>query len=215
MENKRTRIVMADDHQMVISSIALMLEHAKHIEVVAIVKDGNKLLQYLNGHSSEVDVVILDLHMPQLDGLSVIPVLKSRFAHIKVVVLSMYYTPQILAQVKSAGADTFVHKAEEIEVLASRIDEAVSGKKNFPQYQTANETYTNELLDDAFRRISVLTEREKQVARYIKDGYTTPKIAQALYLSEYTVDTHRKNILRKLELKSTADLIKFAVENKL
>ena len=215
MNKEVTRIVLVDDHKMMASGLAEMLQASNEIKVVDILADGNKLLQFLNGHGEEVDLVVLDLHMSELDGLAVLPILKSRFPDIKVVILSMYYTPHLLNEVKEKGADAYIHKADEFEVLRKRIHEVMQRKKVFPTYQHVNPVYTNEISEDVFMKIAVLTDREKQIARHIRDGLTTPKIASLLFLSEYTVDTHRKNILRKLELKSTAELIKFAVEHQL
>lgn len=215
MTQRKTGLILADDHTMMTNALALTLGEMERFSVLACCTDGNKALQFLNGHSGDVDVAIFDIHMPNLDGIAATPIVKSRFSHIKVIILSMYYNHQIIDQVKGCGADAFVHKSDEIERLVQVIEEVKTGKKVFPNYDATLTGYTNEINEDAFLKISVLSEREKQIARHIRDGLTTPKIAKFLTLSEYTVDTHRKNILQKLGLKSTADLIRFATENKL
>jgi len=215
MHTQTIRIVMADDHKMMVSALAEMLQQNRGIRVLEILPDGNKLLQYLNSSAEYVDLILLDIHMAELDGLAVLPIIKSRFPHIKIIVLSMYYTPQLLHQIKDKGGDSFIHKADEPEVLLQRIYEVMEGKKIFPAYHPTNTVYTHEITEDAYMKIAVLTEREKQIARYIKDGFTTPRMAAFLFLSEHTVDTHRKNILKKLGLKSTSELVRFASENKL
>lgn len=215
MTQKQTGLLLADDHTMMTNALAQSLQEIDGLSVLACCTDGNKALQFLNGHSREVNVAVFDIHMPHLDGLSATPIVKTRFPHIKVIILSMYYNHQIIDQVKSCGADAFVHKSDELERLVQVIGEVMSGKKVFPNYDATLTGYTNEVAEDAFLKISVLSEREKQIARHIRDGLTTPKIAKLLTLSEYTVDTHRKNIIQKLGLKSTADLIRFATENKL
>jgi DNA-binding NarL/FixJ family response regulator len=215
MKPAAIRIVLVDDHKIMATALAEMLQATNEIQVLDVLTDGNKLLQFLNGRSDEVDLIILDVHMAELDGVSVLPIVKARFTNIKVIILTMYYTSKLINQVKEKGADAYIHKADEPEVLLQRIHEVMQGKKVFPVYQQASFVYTNEVSQDAFIKIAVLTDREKQVARLLRDGLTTPKIAAQLFLSEFTVDTHRKNILRKLELKSTPELIKFAIENKL
>jgi len=215
MHTQTIRIVMADDHKMMVSALAEMLQQNEGIKVLEIFPDGNKLLQFLNTNAEHVDLILLDIHMAELDGLAVLPIIKSRFPELKIIVLSMYYTPQLLNQVKDKGADSFIHKADEPEVLLQRIHDVMEGKKIFPVYQPMNTVFTHEIPEDVYMKIAVLTEREKQIARHIKDGFTTPKMAALLFLSEYTVDTHRKNILKKLGLKSTSELVRFASENKL
>ena len=215
MHTQTIRIVMADDHKMMVSALAEMLQQNEGIKVLEIFPDGNKLLQYLSSDAEYVDLILLDIHMAELDGLAVLPIIKSRFPQIKIIVLSMYYTPQLLNQVKDKGADSFIHKADEPEVLLQRIYEVMEGKKIFPVYHPVNTSFTNEITEDVYMKISVLTEREKQIARQIKDGFTSPEIAAILFLSEYTIDTYRKNILKKLGLKSTSELVRFALENRL
>lgn len=215
MTQQQTGLILADDHSMMTNAFAQSLQQVEGFSVLACCTDGNKALHFLNGHAREVDVAIFDIHMPNLDGIAATPIVKNRFPHIKVIILSMYYNHQIIDQVKSCGADAFVHKSDEIERLVQVIADVKAGKKIFPNYDAALTRYTNEVTEDAFLKISVLSEREKQIARHIRDGLTTPKIAKLLSLSEYTVDTHRKNIIHKLGLKSTADLIRFATENKL
>lgn len=215
MEAKQVKVLLADDHSMMMNALGQALTESTNISVIATCSDGNKALQYLNGHWQEVNVAVLDIHMPNLDGIAATPIIKSRYPAIRVVILSMYYTHQIIEQVKASGADAFIHKSDDIEKLVEAINKVVAGDKVFPNYDSANKGYTHEIAADAFMKIAVLSEREKEIARHIRDGLTTPKIAKLLNLSEYTIDTHRKNILHKLSLKSTADLIRFATENKL
>lgn len=214
MEPKQINLLLADDHTMMANGLKQLLMEDSSLNVVAICADGNIALQYLNGNPTAIDVAILDINMPNLDGLITTPIIKSKFPKIKVLILSMYYTFRIIEQVKASGADAFIHKSDEIEKLITAIKKVMNGEKIFPTY-TPSDTFTNEITEDAYLKLSSLSEREKQIARLVKEGMTTRKIASLLYLSEYTVDTHRKNILRKLSLKSTSELIRFAMENKL
>ena len=214
MGNKQINILLADDHVMMANGLKQLLMEDGSLNVSATCTDGDKALQYLNGNPNEIDVAILDINMPNLDGIATVPIIKGKFPKIKVLMLSMYYTHRIIEQVRAAGADGFIHKSDEIEKLIEGIKKVMNGDKVFPKY-TPSDTFTNEVTEDAYLKLSSLSEREKQIARHIKDGLTTPKIAIMLHLSEYTVDTHRKNILRKLSLKSTSELIRFAMENKL
>jgi DNA-binding NarL/FixJ family response regulator len=214
MNNKKSKIVLADDHAMTAYALSETLKQ-QGIEVLHVATDGNKILQFLNGHFSEVDVAVLDINMPNLDGITATPIIKSRYPALKVIILSMYYTAPVIEKVKQCGADSFVHKSDDIHKLIECIHEVMAGKKCFPEYEPKNHTYTNEITEDGFLKVSILSEREKQVVRHIRDGMRTKEIAQTLFLSEYTIDTHRKNILYKLGLKSIADLIRFAIEHKL
>ncbi|MET7000033.1 response regulator transcription factor [Chitinophaga defluvii] len=205
-------IVIADDHCMLANGLALLIAEETDMAVTAVCSNGKTLMASLREHAAAVDVVILDINMPELDGLTALPMIVSGFPDIKVLVLSMYTSAEIIRRVQKAGAQGFLYKGAETALLIAAVREIHAGGTAFEQEKRG---HAAELTDDAFIKLSTLSPREKEVAKLIRDGQTTPRIAQQLFIAEYTVNTHRKNIIHKLGLKSTAELIKFATENNL
>jgi len=210
------RIVIADDQVMVAEGIGVMLEQQEDFKVEGIVPDGEKLLNLLN--TVQPHLVLLDLNMPVMDGFKTCELVKEKYPHIIVVALSTYDNDKIRQRIKAAGAAGMLLKYTTSAQLAEHVRVIVgNGNKGFftPATDSSAETHEQTNRDDVFLLKHKVSERELDVARLIAQGLNSEHIAQKLFLSEHTVKTHRKNILEKLNLNNTAELVNFLHNHKM
>ena len=204
------RIIIADDHQLLIEGLMTVIKEMEEIEVLTSVNNGVDLMTEVEIHHP--DLVILDLNMPGPDGLSVLKDLKKFFAQVKVFVLTNYNQPELINQVKKLGADGFMVKNSSSSELKKTLRTILAGGNSFPVEQT-DEINSNSIFFDDFLKKHNLTKREVGIIKMICNEMSSKEIASTLFLSELTIKTHRRNIMRKLELKSVAGLMNFAKEN--
>jgi len=199
------RIVIADDHAVVRSGLRLLLDAEADFEVVAEAGDVEAARRYVRGHHPAV--LILDLNMPGGSSLEAIPVIRAESPDTQIVVLTMQEEPAFARQALSAGATGYVLK----EAADSELVEAV-------RRAAVSETYLNPALGARIAREPPpgppddLSEREVEVLRLIALGHTNSEIAQQLYLSVRTVETHRSHIQQKLRVSSRAELVRYALQ---
>lgn len=198
------RIVIAEDHQSLIDGIRLALEYEEDMTVVGEATDGEILLQLVE--SKRPDVVVTDIRMPKCDGITATRQIKKQFPNIQVIAFSMFDQREAIAQMKSAGASGYLMKNASLKKLIEAI-RTVSKKETFFDDAIASQ-------DVASKEEIVLSNREKEILRLIGEGKTSQEIADMLFIGKSTVDTHRKNILKKMNIYGKTDLIRFAVERK-
>lgn len=200
-------IVLADDHVMFRQGVKRIIEDTPGLEVVGEANDGLELLSLLKARLP--DLVILDISMPHLRGLEATREIKKLYPRVKVIFLTMHRTKEFLHQALEAGADGFLLK-EDADFELLRAIETVRGGKKF-----ISSLLATEMADLAMRKQAVdldpLTLREKTIVKLLAEGKTTKEIADLLYISVFTVRRHRDNIMRKLNLKRLADLIRYAL----
>ncbi len=199
------RIVIADDHAVVRSGLRLLLDAEPDFEVVAEAGDVEAARRYVRGHHPTV--LVLDLNMPGGSSLEAIPAIRAESPDTQIVVLTMQEEPAFARQALSAGASGYVLK----EAADGELVEAV-------RRAAANETYLNPSLGARIAREPPpgppddLSEREVEVLRLIALGHTNAEIAEQLYLSVRTVETHRAHIQQKLRVSSRAELVRYALQ---
>jgi DNA-binding NarL/FixJ family response regulator len=209
---KTYSILVADDHQLIIDGISKILQEEKTISAVYTACNGREAVDLVNKY--DIDCVLMDLNMPVLGGYDATKLIKEQKPHVKVIVVSMLSDASVIAKLLKAGADAFIIKNTGKEELLRAITKVIHGEKyisqelSFNLYHYFGKKNTTEKQDH-------LTPRELEIIKYIGEGMTNHEIASKLFLSSATVDTHRKNVLAKLELKNTAALIKYAAENNL
>lgn len=207
---KRIQIMIADDHPLFVEGLKMILSSNDLLQIAGIANDGKQLL-YLLTQQSNIDLILLDVNMPNLNGLDTIKYIKQSFGASKVLMLSAYSDEKVVEQAKTAGADGYILKNSSKDELLKAIMDVVNGKTHFDIQNEPNQ-------DEAFKKMDIflrqynLTKREKEILLYLKQTYTNQQIADTLHLSIYTVETHRKNIMQKLQLNSPAALVKFLVE---
>lgn len=207
---KKIQIMIADDHPLFVEGLKMILNSNDLLQISGIANDGKQLL-YLLTQNPDIDLILLDVNMPHLNGLDTIKYIKQSFGASKVLMLSAYNDEKVVSQAKQAGADGYILKNSSKDELMNAIMDVVNGKNHFDLQNEPNQ-------EDAFKKMDLflrkynLTKREKEILLYLKQTYTNQQIADTLHLSIYTVETHRKNIMQKLQLNSPAALVKFLVE---
>jgi|HubBroStandDraft_5_1064220.scaffolds.fasta_scaffold278152_2 DNA-binding NarL/FixJ family response regulator len=207
-------LLIADDHQLFVDGLRRILETEKMFGEIHGANNGLQVLEHVRSH--QVDCIIMDINMPLLNGLETTKQLKKEYPDIKIIVVSMECDVVIVSKMLKAGADAFVNKdtgKEELMTAFSKI--ADNDKYVSPDIAKNLFAYLSYRKKNVTEDEKHLTPREIEIIRHIADGETNAEIAAKLFLSVVTVDTHRKNILSKLELKNTAALVKYAVEHKL
>jgi len=197
------RVVLVDDHALVRAGLGRLLDATGRFEVVGEAADGREALEVCE--RARPDVVVMDIVMPNKDGLDATKELVARFPEAKILVLSGHGAPDTIARVLAAGAAGYVAKSDDMEELLATLDRVVDGERPVPAGLRAA------LGPRGHASTSSLTDRELQIVRLIAEGRRNRDIASALCISSKTVDTHRANALAKLGLDTNADLTRFAI----
>ena len=201
------RVMLADDHTLVREGVRRILEGQPGIEVVAEVADGEALLAALARQPA--DLVVLDLTMPGLDGFAVLRVIKARWPHVKVLVLTMHAGREYVRRAVHLGVDGYLLKDSAVHDLVGAIDALGHGRPYFsPSVQGELAALVR---TPTASPVDTLTSREREVLVLVARGRSSKEIASALDISVRTVETHRANLMRKLGLDSVATLTQFAI----
>lgn len=206
------RVIVADDHTILREGVCSLLALQSDMEVVGEASDGAEALELLAG--AAVDVVIMDMVMPRMNGLEATREIKRRWPGVKILILSMYDDDAYVQQVIQAGASGYVLKRVATEDLVQAIREVHSGASFLypPIAAKLIDDYRRIVRGDALPdTLGPLTPREREVLRLIAEGNTNQDIADILGLSRKTVESHRGNIMRKLQLHDVTDLVKYAI----
>ena len=204
------RVFIVDDHPVVIEGIHSLLQNEKDISWVGQAMNAPSCLGFFVNNTA--DVVLMDISMPGMDGVELCKVMKEKYPGIFILGLSTFNQGLYIKKMMENGASGYILKNSSKEELIKAIHTVHEGGIYFSgeagvalaEYQKSSKG-----------ELPVLTPREKEILGLIAEGYTNPQIAEKIFLSQFTVDSHRKNLLAKLDVKNTASLIKFAVENKL
>lgn len=204
-------IIIADDHPLMAEGIAAMIHRYTKYKVLSIAKNGKALLHLLNAQVP--DLVLLDVNMPELNGMEAAGKIRQLFPQVKIVFISMYWELAVQHAIKKINAEGFIPKLTEGAVFLEALKKLMSGEKVYlTNSQPAN---GHKKADSNLQGKTKLSARELEIIQLIKKGLTSKDISARLHLSIYTVDTHRKNICRKLKISSPNALVKFVHENNL
>jgi DNA-binding NarL/FixJ family response regulator len=207
------KVVLADDHQLLLQGITAALQDEATIQIVGVAQNGYEALRLVNEHQPHL--LVLDLNMPQLDGLQTLKKLRVESPATKVMVLSNYHQPALIEEIRELGADGYMIKNSSAADLKDSINRVLKGEKVFPGTATLPQLKEGSYFFDDFLKKYQLTKREVEIIRLVCQGLSSREIATKLFLSEFTINTHRKNILRKADIRNTAELIHFAKANQL
>jgi DNA-binding NarL/FixJ family response regulator len=200
-------IVLADDHLMFRKGVKRIIEETPDLKVVGEANDGLELLRLLK--AQEPMLVLLDISMPHLQGLEATREIKKLYPRVKIILLTMHRSKEFLHQALEAGAEGFLLK-EDADFELLRAIQTVRGGGKF-----ISPLLSTEMTDLALREQAAdptpLTLREKTIVKLLTEGKTPKEIADLLYISVFTVRRHRDNVMRKLNLKRLADLIRYAL----
>ncbi len=212
MMNMKVGVLLADDHKMFRHALRLIFDKEKNIEVVGEAGDGQEMLSL--AHKIAPDVVCMDISMPMMDGIEATRRLLAIRPSVKVIGLSAHADPYYVMEMMNAGAVGYVTKSESSEEIMRAINAVHHSKKKYLCPDIAAH-----VVDSAFNgtphdsSIGKLSHRELQVLHMVAEGRSSINIAQNLNLATSTVEVHRRNIMRKVNLHSIAELTRYAIRN--
>lgn len=205
MMTKTIRVLIVDDHPMVAEGIQSLLESYDEISVVGTLSNGNDAIEAATRF--QPDVILMDLNMPGLSGLNATEMILERVPDTRVLILSMHDSPEYISTALSHGARGYILKDVPTEEIKQAIDAVMQGER----YLCTGASGSLEPKEDDTRE--ALTGREQTILLELAQGKSNKEVAQTLDISVRTVETHRKNIKRKLGISSTAGLTRYALEH--
>lgn len=214
--NEKIKLALVDDHDIVRHGLKLLLENEEQIEILFEASDGTTFFENLE--NSLPDVVLLDISLPDISGIEITKRLSAEYPGVFVLILSMYTDEDFVINAVKAGAKGYLPKNSKREELIEAIKTVRSGDEYFSKQisETMARSYINKVKDDKEPDpLALLTEREHEILKYVVEGFSNSEISAKLFISVRTVETHKTRILQKLGVKSTVELVKFAIKNKI
>jgi len=208
----KIRIFLAEDHTIVRKGIRTLLESEENIEVVGEAADGREVLKKIEGLNP--DVVLMDISMPQLNGLEATRQLKKAMPDVKVLVLTVHLNEEYIYHALRAGASGYLVKHVDVTELITAVNAVYRGESYL------SPSVSRKVIDEYIRKaeenmgedsLDYLTSREREVLQLIAEGHTNKEIGDLLSISVKTVEAHRANLMGKLDLHSTAELTRYAI----
>ncbi len=205
------RILLADNHRLFCEGLRTLFANQPGVEIVGEASDGRMAVRLARELSP--DLVVMDIGMPELNGMDATRQIRAELPHIKVLAVSMHSDRQYVSGMLSAGASGYVVKDSAFAELAQAVQVIMKGGRYLsPEIVgIVVDDYVERLAPASGSALGKLSEREREVLQLMAEGHATAAIAARLHVSRKTVETHRKNLMIKLELHSVAELTKFAV----
>lgn len=207
MTTEKLLVMIADDHNLFINGLCMLLQSEPDVEVISTAANGKELLSLLHTHTPHV--ILLDINMPGINGFEALKRINAYYPKIKVIMLSTYNEEQLIEKARAEGARGYLFKNVERDELLGTMRRVHNGELCFPKKTVSTSAFEE---SDPFLKQFQLTKREFELLQFIKQNYTNQQIADKLCLSIYTVETHRKNIMQKLNLKNPVELTKFILQ---
>ena len=204
---KKCEFIIVDDHQLFADGLTRILEEEEGFKNIGSFTSEEEVMNSLN--ESSPDIIFLDIQLRNCSGIDVCKEIISLFPNIKIVLISMIQAPHLIKEGIKNGASGYIPKTTDAQILKDTIKQIQAGEKIFV---TGDRDSEIELEND---KMNLLSEREMEIIHLIKKGMSSKSIAEKLFLSHYTVETHRKNILKKLNLTSAQELVAYAYEKHL
>ncbi|MBE0429807.1 MAG: response regulator transcription factor [Thermoleophilia bacterium] len=210
----KIKVVIADDHAILRSGLVRLLEEKGGIEVIGEAEDGSEAIRQTR--ELQPDVVLMDIGMPVMNGLEATKEIKKRARNVQILVLTVHDNEEYLLHAFRAGAAGFIPKKAAHSDLVDAIKVVARGE--YFLYPSVTRMLIENLLDkpaprrhEPARKIDSLTEREREILKLVAEGYTCREIAESLYISVKTVETHKSHVMDKLGLRKRADLVHYAI----
>jgi DNA-binding NarL/FixJ family response regulator len=209
-------VILADDHPMIRSGIRMLLKEADDISIVGEASNGEEAVTLTRDLTP--DIIVLDLSMPKLSGIEAVRIITRRYPKTRILVLTMHENEEYILQIVKSGASGYIIKTSGKDELLKAIRTVAAGEKYFSHR-------VSEILVEGFIRKSdtgeepnadkagPLTRREKEILALVAQGLTNQEIGKKLFISHRTVDTHRTNIMQKLDIHDVANLVRYAVQH--
>ena len=202
-----TRVFIVDDHPVVVAGLQSLLGKLENIEVAGAASNAFEAISFLKAHA--VDVILLDINLPDVSGIDLCRKIRKDFPEIKILGISTFSDRSYISRMIENGAAGYLMKSASAGQIAEAIETVLNGKM---YVSVSMEHVLRPLSVTAPGNLAVLTKREKEILGLIAEGLTNNQIAEKLFISQLTVDSHRKNLLTKLNVNNTASLIRVAME---
>ncbi len=209
------KIILADDHQLFRDGIKSLLSNIEDIAIIGEASEGKALLKMLTGKNP--DIIILDITMPDISGVELTKIISDEYPLINVLILSMHNEEEFVINTLKAGAKGYLPK----DISKSELLQAIYAINKGDEYFSKNisDTFLKKFIQRTKVGLEgnnpILTPREIEIVKLVSEGLRNQEIANDLFISVRTVDAHKNNIMKKLKLKSTVDIVKFAIRNNL
>lgn len=208
------KVVIAEDHQALIDGVESFFDYHEEIEIIGSANNGKELLKIVQ--RTRPDVVITDIRMPIMDGIEATKQLVKLYPEINILAFTMFDQPNAIKRMLNAGARGYILKNSGLKIMLEAIKKVANNEKYFDPNVLINlEKEKEEQKEIKNQKRGILSRREREILQLITENKTSLEISEILNIAKTTVDTHRKNMYRKLRLTSQNDLLKYAMEKKL
>jgi two-component system, NarL family, nitrate/nitrite response regulator NarL len=208
----RIKILLVDDHQIIIDGLKSLLKDSGEIVVAGEANNGRKALQILD--LLEIDVVLMDIDMPVMNGIDTLKEIRKKGLEVKVIILSMHDEAGMIKSLINIGANGYLLKSSSQDELINAIRKVADGGQFFSTEVTLSLLNKSQnIRPNSDLHIDLLTDRETEIVQLIAEGFSNKEIGNKLFISHRTVDTHRTNIMKKLNISNIAGLISYAIKN--
>lgn len=204
------RIFLTDDHPLVIAGLRSLLDQVDEMKVVGSAGNAFDTMAFLK--KNEIDILLLDINLPDINGIDLCKKIKKEFPDMSILGISTFSDRSYISRMIANGASGYVIKSASAEEIAHAIRTVLAGKL-YLSLEMGHVLHSSSKVPEGL--LPALTKREKEVLRLIADGLTNNQIAEKLFISPLTVDSHRKNLLTKLNVNNTASLVRVAVQHQL
>ena len=208
----KIKVILVDDHQLIIDGLKSLMKNTAEIMVTGEANNGREALRLLD--ILNVDVVLMDIDMPVMNGIDALKEIKKGKPAIKVIILSMHEESGMIKNLLAIGADGYLLKSTSQDELISAIKKVANGNKYFSTEVTLSLLNGSQGNSQTSKQPSeILTSREEEILKLIAEGFSNKEIGTQLFISHRTVDTHRTNLMKKLNTSNIAGLISYAIKS--
>ncbi len=210
---RQIKILLVDDHQIIIDGIKSLLDNVENVKVAGEANNGLEAINALKVLT--VDIVLMDIDMPKMNGIDATKYIKEKFKDTKVIILSVHCEQAMIKNLVEIGTDGYLLKNSSKEELLDAIYKVANDEKYFSSEVTLSLLNPEKNESKSFKHTIDFTNRELDVLKLLVDGYTNKQVGEKLFISHRTVDTHRTNIMKKVGVNNVAGLISFAIKTRL
>lgn len=208
----KVKVLVTDDHQIIVDGLKSLLNNSEDIKVIGEANNGREAIKIIE--NVEVDIVLMDIDMPVMNGIETLREISRRRLDVKVIILSMHHETGMIKSLIDLGAMGYLLKSSSQEELFTAIRKVAGGQQFFSTQVTLSLLNKPQNLHNSESEAAgLLTERETEILKLIAEGFSNKEIGTKLFISHRTVDTHRTNLMKKLQVENIAGLISYAIKN--